>query len=159
MAMDDPHSSRHGSIERDVKPQPHRPHTSSSRGTRLVRASVLTDARSTDLQILVDEGTTVRPEAWMDTSQCGQRRGPTRSCDGLSEAADLERVYSAIPAIDILVSHHLRFYGDSASNLTQVASISGRLMRESSAEDRDLRTLHGGFGRYEHQGIMITTSA
>ncbi len=50
------------------------------------RSDTPAHARSTDLQILVDEGTTcaVRPVARVAKCPCGRRPGPTRSCGGRS---------------------------------------------------------------------------
>ena len=119
-------------------------------------------ARSRDMQILVDEETTVPiPGARFP---CGQHRGRTRPAMGLhEEPGDLEPVYAAIPVgTDILVSHQPPYgYGDrafdhDASQLRHVGS------RELLAGIQRVRPkivicghVHGGYGRYEHQGIPI----
>ena len=76
---------------------------------------------------------------------------------------DLEAVYAAIPEdTEILVSHQPPLYcGDRTFNLD-----SGRVERVGSRELLDAIErvrprvvicghVHGGFGRYEHQGIPI----
>jgi hypothetical protein len=48
------------------------------------RSDTPAHARSTDLQILVDEGTTVPSATRVAQCPCGRRPGPTRSCGGHS---------------------------------------------------------------------------
>lgn len=123
-------------------------------------------ARSTDLQILVDEETRVpRPKGvdghvsvwatpWSNTFM---------RWAFMKKASELAEVYAAIPAgIDILVSHQPPLYcGDRVFDMD-----SGRIEHVGSRELLDaierLRPklvicghVHGGSGRYEHQGITI----
>ena len=123
-------------------------------------------ARSTDLQILVDEGTIV-PSAgdagremsvwatpWSD---------PFMRWAFMKRPSDLERVYAAIPdGTDILVSHQPPLdHGDRTFNLDsgRVEHVGSRELLDAIERVRPKVVIcghvHEGFGRYEHQGIPI----
>jgi len=101
------------------------------------RSDTPAHARSTDLQILVDEGTSVPSArgAGREVSVWATPwSNPFMRWAFMKRPSDLERVYAAIPdSIDVLVSHQPP-YGHGVV-------ICGHV--------------HGGFGRYEHQGIPI----
>lgn len=123
-------------------------------------------ARTTDLQILVDEQTIV-PAAGPGERDVTVWATPWSNTfmrwAFMKEPRDLEPVYAAIPeGIDILVSHQPP-YGHVDEVFDPVA---GRLVhlgsRELLAAIERVRPkvvvcghIHGGFGRSEHEGIPI----
>lgn len=123
-------------------------------------------ARSTDLQILVDEGTTVplsraasgRLAVWA-TPWCN----PFMRWAFMKEPRDLETIYAAIPdGTDIVVSHQPPYgYGDLAFNLDsrRVEHVGSRELLVAIERVRPRIVIcghvHGGYGRYEHQGIAV----
>jgi hypothetical protein len=123
-------------------------------------------ARSTDLQILVDEGTMVplssaaggRLSVWA-TPWCN----PFMRWAFMKEPRDLEQVYAAIPeGTHIVVSHQPPHgYGDRAFDLDsrRVEHVGSRELIVAIERVRPRIVIcghvHGGYGRYEHQGIPI----
>jgi hypothetical protein len=123
-------------------------------------------ARSTDLQILVDEATTVPSGGGAGREMsvwATPWSNPFMRWAFMKRPSDLERVYAAIPdGVDILVSHQPPLYhGDRTFNLG-----SGRIEHVGSRELLDAIErvrpkvvicghVHGGFGCYEHQRIPI----
>lgn len=121
-------------------------------------------ASSTDLQILVDEGTTIPLSAGGQVSVWGTPwSNRFLRWAFMKEPRDLEPFYAAIPdGTDILVSHQPPHgYGDHTFNLD-----SGHLEHVGSHEliaaiERVRPKIvicghvHGGFGRFEHLGIPI----
>jgi hypothetical protein len=87
-------------------------------------------ARTTDLQILVDEGTTVPRDSGGEVSVWATPwSNPFMQWAFMKEPRGLQRVYAAVPnGVDVLVSH-------------QPPVVCGHV--------------HGGFGAYEHDGIPI----
>ena len=81
----------------------------------------------------------------------------------MKRPSDLERVYVAIPdSIDVLVSHQPPYgYGDSTFDLDsrRVEHVGSRELLVAIERGRRSVVIcghvHGGFGRYEHQGIPI----
>ena len=115
------------------------------------RSDTPAHAQSTDLQILLDEGTTVPSggDAGLEVSVWATPwSNPFMRWAFMKRPSDLERVYAAIPeGIDILVSHQPPLYhGDRTFNLDsgRVEYVgkprTARCDRESAAEDRDLRS-------------------
>ena len=123
-------------------------------------------ARSTDLQILVDEGTTLpfvvgaggHVSVWATPWSNRFLRWAF-----MKDPRDLERVYAAIPnATYILVSHQPPlFHGDQTLNPDsgRVEHLGSRELLDAIEKVRPKLVIsghvHGGFGRYEHQGIPI----
>ena len=99
--------------------------------------------------------------------RCGRRPGPIRSCVwAFMEAAERLSSYRstrAIPdGIDVLVSHQPPYgYGDSTFDLDsrRVEHVGSRELLVAIERVRPRVVIcghvHGGFGRYEHQGIPI----
>ncbi len=114
------------------------------------RADSPAHARSAELQILVDEGTTV-PRSGGADGQASVWATPWSNkfmrWAFMKRPSDLDRVYAAIPEdIDILVSHQPPLYhGDRTFNLdsARVEHVGSRELLdaiESPTKDRDLRT-------------------
>ena len=123
-------------------------------------------ARSTDLQILVDEGTTVLHPGSADghlSVWATPWSNTFMRWAFMKRPSDLERVYAATPAaIDILVSDQPPlYYGDYTFNLDsgRVDHVGSRELLDAIERVRPRIVIcghvHGGFGRYEHQGIPI----
>ena len=130
------------------------------------RSDTPAHARSTDLQILVDEGTTVASAkgAGREMSVWATPwSNPFMRWAFMKRPSDLERVYAAIPdSIDVLVSHQPPYgYGDSTFDLDsrRVENVGSRELLVAIERVRPKLVIcghvHGGFGRYEHQGIPI----
>jgi 3',5'-cyclic AMP phosphodiesterase CpdA len=123
-------------------------------------------ARSTVLQILVDEGTTV-PSAEGANRQVSvwatPWSNPFMRWAFMKRPSDLEYVYAAIPDnTDILVSHQPPYgYGDRAFNLDlgHVEHVGSPELLHAIERVQPRLVIcghvHGGFGRYDHQGIPI----
>jgi hypothetical protein len=122
-------------------------------------------AQSTDLQILVDEGTTVASAgAGRELSVWATPwSNPFMRWAFMKRPSDLERVYAAIPkGTDVLVSHQPPYgYGDSTFDVDshRVEHVGSRELLVAIKRVRPRVVIcghvHGGFGRYEHQGIPI----
>jgi hypothetical protein len=123
-------------------------------------------ARSTDLQILVDEQTTI-PVADGADEKVSVWASPWSNkfmrWAFMKRPSDLVQVYAAIPeGTDILVSHQPPlYYGDRIFDLDSgaVEHIGSRELLAAIDRVRPKVVIcghiHGGFGRYEHQGIPI----
>lgn len=123
-------------------------------------------ARSTNLQILVDEATTI-PCSDGTKSHVSVWATPWSNrfmrWAFMKKPSELEAVYAAIPeGIDILVSHQPPlYYGDRTFNLDagRVEHVGSRELLDAVERVRPRIVVcghvHGSFGRYEHQGIQI----
>jgi Icc-related predicted phosphoesterase len=130
------------------------------------RSDTPAHARSTDLQILVDEGTSV-PSVGGKGSEMSvwatPWSNPFMRWAFMKRPSDLERVYAAIPkGTDVLVSHQPPYgYGDSTFDVDsrRVEHVGSRELLVAIERVRPRVVIcghvHGGFGRYEHQGIPI----
>lgn len=123
-------------------------------------------ARSTDLQILVDQQTRIpHPDGEPRTCSVWATpwSNPFMRWAFMKQPRDLEPIYARIPeGTDILISHQPPYgYGDRTFDVE-----SGHLLHVGSREllvaieRMRLRLVfcghvHGGFGRYEHAGIPI----
>jgi predicted thioesterase len=122
-------------------------------------------ARSTDLQILVDEATTVpfADGAGDLTVWATPWSNQFMEWAFMKEPQALEPVYAAIPAgIDVLVTHQPPCgYGDGAYDVRarQVVPVGSRELLAAIERVRPRVVVcghvHGGYGRYEHAGIPI----
>jgi predicted thioesterase len=123
-------------------------------------------ARSTDLQILVDEETRIPLPGALDgyvSVWATPWSNTFMRWAFMKRPSELTRIYAAIPVgIDILVSHQPPLYhGDRVFDMD-----SGRIEHVGSRELLDAIErlqpqlvicghVHGGFGRYQHQGIPV----
>lgn len=121
-------------------------------------------ARTTDLQILVDEGTTVPRDSGGEMSVWATPwSNPFMRWAFMKEPRELERVYAAIPdGVDVLVSHQPPYgYGDRTFDLDEgkVEHVGSRELLAAIERARPKAVIcghvHGGFGAYEHDGIPI----
>ena len=123
-------------------------------------------ARSTDLQILVDEGTTVpfaRAASREMSVWATPWSNPFMRWAFMKRPSDLERVYAEIPDdTDILVSHQPPYgYGDRTFNLDSARAehVGSRELLDAIERVRPKVVIcghvHGGFGRYEHGDVPI----
>ena len=119
-------------------------------------------ARTTDLQILVDDGTTVpNDEAGDMTIWATPWSNQFMQWAFMKEPHELERVYSEIPpGVDILVSHQPPYgCGDIAFDVETKRSehVGSRELLAAIERARPgvvvCGHVHAGFGRYEHAGI------
>jgi predicted thioesterase len=123
-------------------------------------------SRSTDLQILVDESTTIPCSDDM-SGQVSVWATPWSNkfmrWAFMKKPSELEPIYAAIPeGTDILVSHQPPlYYGDRTFNLDsrRVEHVGSRELLDTVDRVRPKLVIcghvHGGHGRYEHQGIPI----
>jgi len=121
-------------------------------------------ARSTDLQILIDEGTTIPlPTGGQISVWATPWSNTFMQWAFMKEPGDLEPVYAGIPrGTDILVSHQPPYgYGDRAFDLDsgQERNVGSRELLAAIERVRPKIVIcghvHDGHGRYEHQGIPI----
>jgi hypothetical protein len=120
-------------------------------------------ARSTDLQILVDEGTTIPLPAGGEIAVWATLWSNTfMQWAFAKEPGDLEPVYAEIPRHRYPVSHQPPYgYGDRAIDLDsgQVRNVGSRELLTTIERVRPKIVIcghvHDGYGRYEHRGVPI----
>jgi predicted thioesterase len=120
-------------------------------------------ARTTDMQVLVDEGTTVPTESGADVRVWATPwSNPIMRWAFMRKPRELEQVYAAIPEnIDVLVSHQPPYgCGDRVFDLAgRVEHVGSHELLAAIERVRPKVVVcghvHGGFGQYEHDGVPI----
>lgn len=127
------------------------------------RADSPAQALTTDLQILVDEGTTVPTTAGAVSVWATPWSSPFMNWAFMKLSTELEAVYAQIPdGIGILVSHQPPYgHGDRTFNFGsgRVDHLGSRELLEAIDRVRPKPVIcghiHDGYGRTEHDGIPV----